>query len=96
MIRIDGNTEATTFMLTNLWQQIKEQSKRDKLFVFIPLQDLVFYWSDDVTEEIYQNLLIKMRDAIKNNSQSRRIYDYVFEFKENRFVNAGRAIDLLQ
>ena len=66
------------------------------LFVFIPLQDLVFYWSDDVTEEIYQNLLSKMREALMNNPQSRRISDYVFEFIDNKFVNAGKAIDLRQ
>ncbi len=95
MIRIDGNTEATTFLFTNLWQQIKEQSKMDRLFVFVPLQDLVLYWND-LTEEVYQNVISKVTETIRNNPQSRNVSDYVFEFVDNKFVSVGKVMDVKQ
>lgn len=91
MIRVDGNTEATTFLFTHLWQQIKEQSKMDRLFVFMPLQDLVLYWNE-LTDETYENMIRTVTETIKNNPQSRNVSDYVYEFANDRFVSKGKVI----
>lgn len=92
MLKIDGNTEAVTILMIDLWKKIQTQLNLKKLFVVIPLQDIVLFW-DELEEGVLESLLTKVESTIKNQPASRRISEYLFEFRGDRFEKVGKFIN---
>lgn len=84
MLRIDGNSEAATFLINNLWEQIIEQMSYKRLQLVMPLQDIVLFW-EEISQDTYNNLMIQMHKMSREQPKSRRVSNYLFEYLEGRF-----------
>ena len=93
MLKIDGNTEASTFLFSNLWDQIKEKQNFKKLHLLMPLQDILLCW-DEINEDLFQEVIRKIEEIIKEQPGSRRISNHIYEYSNNSFTDMGKVINL--
>ncbi|MBK8555048.1 MAG: hypothetical protein IPL65_04410 [Lewinellaceae bacterium] len=84
-IRIDGNTEACTFLFNDVWQSIMQQLGFKTLFLMVPLQDVVLVW-EKLEEEALEQLIERIQRVVANNAASKRISNYIFEYHGSGFT----------
>lgn len=92
MVRIDGNSEASTFLMTPFWQQICQSLEVNELNLLIPLQDLVIFWKD-LNDDLYKEMIANLQKLIHDQKESRRVSNYQFLWKENQFYETGKVFE---
>lgn len=84
MLAIDGDSEASAFLINDLWTQIMDQMTYKRLQLVMPLQDTVLFW-EEISKDTYNNLMIQMHKMSREEPQSRRVSNYLFEYLNGRF-----------
>lgn len=92
MVRIDGNSEATTFLMPQFWDQICQSLVTKELNLLMPLQDIVVFWKE-ITDDVYQEVIMNLQKLIREQKESRRVSNYQFLWKENQFYETGKVFE---
>lgn len=94
MMHIDGNMEANSFLIDEVWKNVCTELESDSVFVAVPLQDIVLCWKD-IEADTLNRMVIAINETISMQPASRRVSNYLYEFKDGKFLQKEQLFQVI-